>query len=121
MSRGPVLVVEDDFDVREALLDVLEGYGFETQGACDGVEALALLEGGLVPRVILLDVMMPRMHGIELRDRLLSDDRYATLPVVLLTADRRFEEEHSPSVHATLSKPVDLEELLEVVSRCCEE
>lgn len=118
-ARGPILVVDDDFDVREALLDVLDGCGFDVRSASDGLEALALLDAGLVPRVILLDVMMPRMDGVELRAQLLAHERYAALPVVLLTADRRVDERATLPVDATLPKPVDLDRLLEVVSRFC--
>lgn len=115
-GRGPVLVVDDDVDVREALCDVLADCGFEVRSAGDGVEALALLGAGLRPRVILLDLMMPRMDGAELRDRLQQDPALAAVPVVMLTADRRGEERIT-GADAELAKPVDLDELLRVLSR----
>lgn len=118
-GRGPVLVVDDDFDVREALLDVLADCGYDVRAAGDGVEALALLEAGLVPSVILLDLMMPRMDGVELRGKLLEREAYAALPVVLLTADRSSDERAGLPVDGTLAKPVDLDQLLDVISRYC--
>lgn len=118
-ERGPILIVEDDFDVRGALAEVLSDCGFDVRAASDGVEALELLDAGLVPRVILLDLMMPRMDGVELRRRLLECDAYAALPVVLLTADRRDDERGGLVVDGKLSKPVDLDDLLAVVTRYC--
>lgn len=118
-GRGPVFVVDDDVDVREALCEVLSDCGFEVSSAGDGLEALAQLGDGLRPRVILLDLMMPRMDGAELRDRLQQDAALAAVPVVMLTADRRGEEGLHTGADAQLEKPVDLDELLRVLNRFC--
>lgn len=116
-GRGPVLVVDDDFDVREALCEVLTECGFDVTAASDGQEALTLLQGGLSPSVILLDLMMPRMDGAELRTRLLEEPAFARLPVILLTADRRSEARPLVTADAFLRKPVDLDELLLILDR----
>lgn len=116
---GPVLIVEDDVDVRETLCEVLADCGFDVGSARDGVEALQQLEKGLLPRVIVLDLMMPRMDGAELRARLLAEPAFAAIPVVVLTADRRGEESARVSADVSLSKPVDLDELLRVLRRFC--
>lgn len=118
-ARGPVLVVDDDHDVRETLSEVLQQCGFVVEVASDGLEALALLEAGLSPKVILLDLMMPRMDGPELRERLLLDERFAHVPVIVLTADRRGAEQAEPSAAAALSKPVELDALLVTLGRFC--
>ena len=61
---GPVLVVDDDLDIREALAQILEDRGFEVITAANGQEALALLRSLKVcPALILLDLMMPIMDG----------------------------------------------------------
>ena len=91
-DRGPILVVDDDFDVREALLDVLTGCGFDVRAAGDGVEALALLDGGLVPRVILLDVMMPRMDAFAFRSAQRSHGAGLAAKVIVLSAAHDIED-----------------------------
>src|SRR5690348_5406718 len=59
----PILVVEDDDDVRDAMVQVLEAEGYDAIPASDGEDALGRLEAGLAPCLILLDLMMPRMDG----------------------------------------------------------
>src|SRR5258707_3926198 len=77
ISRDPhlVLVVDDDHDLRESLREVLEDQGFATLGACNGKEAIELLETRGQPRpcVILLDLMMPVMTGFDVLDRIRRD------------------------------------------------
>ena len=62
---APVMIVDDDFDVRELFADSLAEEGYVVETACNGQEALELLRGGAVPvpGVILLDLMMPVMDG----------------------------------------------------------
>ena len=60
---GGVLIVDDEPDLREAFRDVLIASGFEAHTAEDGAAALELVRDGVVPDVILLDLMMPRMNG----------------------------------------------------------
>jgi CheY-like chemotaxis protein len=62
-----ILLVEDDFDVREALVETLRDRGYEVESASDGEQALHILQGGARPGLILLDLMMPRMSGSEFR------------------------------------------------------
>src|SRR5437764_1502214 len=73
---GPnlVLVVDDDFDIREALSDVLAPEGYSVLTAADGGEALERLRGGVRPAVMLLDLMMPRVSGVEVIDALRKDE-----------------------------------------------
>jgi CheY-like chemotaxis protein len=61
-----LLLVEDEAAVREVLLRTLQSNGYEVTTACHGGEALALLEQGLVPQLILSDVVMPEMGGFDL-------------------------------------------------------
>ena len=64
---APVLVVEDTDDGREVMGALLEMEGYRVAYAVDGRDALDQLDGGLSPCLILLDVSMPRMDGIEFR------------------------------------------------------
>jgi CheY-like chemotaxis protein len=80
-----VLVVDDEAGARRALMRLLAQEGYETVGAGDGGEALRAL-GARAPDVILLDLMMPGMDGLELLEALQGHPQWKALPVVVLTA-----------------------------------
>lgn len=113
------MIVEDDRAVRETIQDVLEGDGFRVTQAANGREALDHLRRGL-PRVILLDLMMPVMDGWQFRDELQRDPTYASIPVVVMSADAGLERKVARmEAAAVLQKPVTLDRLLETVRRFC--
>lgn len=89
MSPSPakprVLVVEDEADIRDLLLMTLEGAGFEAFGAADGLEGLEKCLT-LKPGCLVLDLMLPRLDGLELCRRLRLDGRFRALPIIMLTA-----------------------------------
>ncbi len=117
----PVLVVDDDFDVRDAIADVLEMEGIPAVFAADGIEALQWLRENPAPCLILLDWMMPRCDGASFREAQQSDPELARIPVVLLTADARIDEKmRALAVEDFLRKPVDLERLSSVIRRYCD-
>ena len=118
MSPFSILLVEDDFDVREALVETLRDRGYAVEAASDGEQAMLLLRAGARPGLILLDLMMPRMSGSEFRTAQLVDPALASLPVVLLSADGRMEEKAvALKVHSAIRKPIDLDELFSVIER----
>src|SRR2546427_6368423 len=85
---APVLVIEDNTEVRQALVALLEAEGYGVVEAGDGVSALRLLRAGEVrPCLIVLDLMMPRMSGWDFRMEQNSDRRLAAIPVVVVPAD----------------------------------
>jgi CheY-like chemotaxis protein len=113
-----ILLVEDDFDVREALAETLRDIGYTVDCAVDGEQALAYLRSGGRPGLILLDLMMPRMSGSEFRMIQKVDPEFAHLPVVLLSADGRMEEKaRALQTHGAIRKPIDLDHLLSVIER----
>ncbi|HWC65272.1 MAG TPA: response regulator [Thermoanaerobaculia bacterium] len=111
-----VLVVEDDADVREALLLLLEDEGVHAVGATDGHDALDKIARGFRPSLILLDLMMPVMDGeLFLRARK-ADPRLASIPVVIVSAMQRMKvapEEYD--VDEMILKPIDPARVLETV------
>jgi CheY-like chemotaxis protein len=112
------LLVEDDFDVREALVETLLDRGYEVESASDGEQAIQLLRAGARPGLILLDLMMPRMSGSEFRVAQLADAKLSELPVVLLSADGRMEEKAvALKVEGAIRKPIDLDELFSMIER----
>ena len=85
MEKPRVLVVEDTDDARDVLARMLRLGGFNPVTAENGSVALGELEKR-TPDLVLLDLMMPHMNGVQLLDRMRHDPRWADLPVVLLTA-----------------------------------
>ena len=80
-----VLVVDDEKDIRELLIDELNDSGFRATGAVNGAEALDRVYKDR-PDIMLLDLMMPVMDGVQVLKSLKSNPHTADLPVVLLTA-----------------------------------
>jgi CheY-like chemotaxis protein len=114
---APVMIVEDDFDVRTLFADSLSEAGYEVETASNGREALELLRAGQVPvpGVILLDLMMPIMDGWKMREELLADPALHAIPVVMMTASRGI----GGGPDDVLLKPFPLEALLATVERYC--
>jgi len=113
-----VLLVEDDFDLRDALIPVLEYDGHQVVGAANGREALEQLRSGQRPSLILLDLMMPEMDGSQFRAEQLRDPELASIPVVVVSADAYAEQKAAVlGAVACLRKPVDIDDLLEEIRR----
>jgi len=121
MAGDQVLVVEDNARNMRLLRDVLEATGYRTLEASTAAQALTLAAEHR-PAVVLMDIRLPDMDGLEALRRLKVDERTATIPVVAVTAqamkgDReRFTE---AGFDGYLSKPVDVDELLAVVQIYC--
>jgi CheY-like chemotaxis protein len=86
-----VLVVDDNEDNLQIMSRILLGRGFEVRTARDGKSALRSLEQQL-PDVVLLDIMMPEMDGIEVLDRIRANPQSASLPVILVTGKGQDED-----------------------------
>jgi len=84
-ARTAVLVVEDDADIRDLLRYNLEQEGFAVEEAGDGADALRLIERR-TPELMILDLMLPGMSGLELCRKLRNTAATATLPILILTA-----------------------------------
>jgi CheY-like chemotaxis protein len=117
----PVLIVDDNPDIREALSALLETRGFATVCADNGATALALLRNHRVdPCVILLDLSMPVMDGASFRREQQHDPELSRLPVVLYSgiADPA-REAAALGVEHYFMKPLNLEKLVTVVASHC--
>lgn len=114
---GPVLVVEDDPDQRDAVVLALQHAGYAVVAAADGFEALELLQTGTRPCLILLDLMMPEMDGVQFRKEQLKSAATADIPVVVVSAFGQRTRAKSLQVADYLSKPVEIDQLVAVVDR----
>jgi CheY-like chemotaxis protein len=113
-----VLVVDDDDELRELIALHLNASGYETLEAGDGVAALQLLREGPPLSLMLLDLRMPRMNGLELLDRLRTEQALDGIPVVVLTGDNQAGIQAIASgARDFLRKPVSPEELVATVHR----
>ena len=86
-----VLVVDDNEDNRHIVEDILRRRGFEVETAASGPLALEAIERQR-PDVVLLDVMMPSMSGMEVLDRIKANPQIASIPVIMVTAKAADED-----------------------------
>jgi CheY-like chemotaxis protein len=117
-GRGTVLVVDDDPDILEIVTVVLGLYEVPTVTACDGVDALEVMrgEGGL--GLVLLDLMMPRMSGVEVLAEMKRDPALADMPVVVVSGNYQTEGAVlAMGANEYLVKPIDVDVLMRVVAR----
>ena len=84
-STKKILVVDDEPDVRNFLAACIEDAGFQVDTACDGAEALEKLQAD-PPDLMTLDMVMPRVSGINLMRKLRAMDKFTRLPVIVITA-----------------------------------
>jgi CheY-like chemotaxis protein len=114
-QRKPVLIVDDDRDIREGLQELLEAEGQTVFTAMDGQDALERLASIPRPGLVLLDLMMPRMNGQTFIERVRGDPKMRDLSIVVLTASPM----KVPEVAGLLRKPPDVDELISLVERFC--
>jgi CheY-like chemotaxis protein len=117
-----VLIVDDDYAIRDMLREALEDAGYNVMSAEHGAQALEQLRGATqLPRVILLDLMMPVMSGWEFRMAQQADDRLAGIPVLVLSARLGMSHEaYSMSADGFIPKPMNIARLLDMVERYCD-
>ena len=112
-----ILVVDDDDAIRALLRTVLRRRGFVVDTARNGVEALEEI-GARRYALIVLDLMMPRMSGHELLEKLLSESIMTRPRVLILTAGIEARPFDSTLVVGMIHKPFDVELLLDTVAGC---
>ena len=122
MAGEQILVVEDNQKNMKLLRDVLEAKGYRTLEATTGVDAVELAtEHG--PDLVLMDVQLPDIDGLEALGRLRADARTASIPVLAVTAQAMHGDRErflAAGFDAYISKPVDIVELVGTVKQHCE-
>ncbi|MCP4374343.1 MAG: response regulator [Deltaproteobacteria bacterium] len=123
-----VLCVDDDPDIRLFVVTVLEENGYTPLTATNGEEGLEIIKKER-PDLVTLDVLMPRQSGIKMYRELRTDDSLKNIPVILLSGIARrtflrsqealteFGSENVPEPEAYLEKPVEPEELAEMIKK----
>lgn len=108
-----ILVVDDDVYVADTMQRGLQKRGYETVTAYNGIEALGLVQDQH-PDLIILDISMPRMNGIEVCHRLRADEKTKSIPIIFLTARSMIEDKiegFEAGADDYLTKPFDIQEL----------
>jgi putative nucleotidyltransferase with HDIG domain len=121
MALDRILVVDDEETIREIVSSMLTGAQFRTRQAASGVEALALLDSGEEFDLVLSDLLMPEMHGLDLLER--AKERYPNVPVVMVTAVNDIQaalQALRNGAYDYLLKPFEREQLLATVRRALE-
>ena len=117
-ERRTVLVVDDDPDILEIITIVLGLYDVTAVTASDGIEALAAMRGSGELGLVLLDLMMPRMNGVDVLAAMKRDPALATIPVIVVSGNYHTEQAVlAMGADEYLVKPVDVDVLMRVVSR----
>ncbi len=115
--RGRVLIVEDDPAIRELATESLEEFGgYEVQSAIgqDAIDCARTWK----PDVILLDIFLPQMDGVEIAETLREHPKTRQIPIIVMSANTRIDEfAAAVGTPYVLRKPMTIDELLEIVGR----
>jgi CheY-like chemotaxis protein len=121
LAGDTVLVIEDDPDIRGAIVALLESRGYatlEAEHGRAGLERLSVRPTRIC--LILLDLFMPEMNGWAFRAAQGKDPDLAAIPVIVVSADAEAARRAvTPGVVAALTKPVDFDRLLHLVGQHC--
>lgn len=119
MSEKTVLCIEDNFHNRLLVNRILSSHGYTVIEAKDGVEGLEMIRS-LKPPLVLLDIDLPGMDGIEVVGHIRADDLIRDIPVIALTASA-MQGDRERFLHAGcddyLSKPIQVTQLLDMIAR----
>ncbi|MBW4572041.1 MAG: response regulator [Tolypothrix carrinoi HA7290-LM1] len=112
-----ILVVDDTPDNLFLIETVLQAEGYQVEVADNGQDALSMIEAE-PPALLLLDVMMPGMHGYEVVRRIRQNSNLPFIPIILITGCEQLDtsEQFDVAVEGFISKPIDFDELLKQVS-----
>jgi len=118
-TKRTVLIVDDSISARRASAQVMRDAGYEVLTAIDGMDAVAVLEQ-TVPDVVLVDMEMPRMNGLELTAHLRARESTKNIPIIMITSrstEKHRQQGDSAGVDAYLVKPFNEDQLLQHMDR----
>jgi CheY-like chemotaxis protein len=114
----PILVVDDDDDLRQGVVGLLEGRGYAVAEAGDGAAALALLRRGLRPALVLLDLVMPIMDGESFCRIWQADASLSSIPVVIVSAEPTIALKAAACrANGFIAKPLEPHTLFEAIAQ----
>ncbi len=114
-----ILIVDDEQDIVESLKFVLESYDYTCYCAYNGEDGLKLARD-IVPDLIILDVMMPRINGYKISRLLKFDKKYKDIPILMVTARSQEEDKligEETGADEYITKPFDLDDVVKTVNK----
>lgn len=120
--KKPILIIEDDMDIRQSMSDIFEDLGYKVYTAANGQEGLNVLrKTEHPPGLIILDLMMPIMDGEGFRAEQVKDEALIKIPTVLLSADSRLPiRAKDIGFQEYVKKPIDLDHLISLAQKYCD-
>lgn len=116
-----ILLLEDNADMLNMLAQVLEWGGYEVIAGRSGQAGIDLLEAGAqLPDIIISDLLMPEMGGLEFLDYVRSNEHWADLPVIIMSAHSSSKDQQEAMQHGAddfLVKPFNLEDFNEILAK----
>ena len=117
---GLILLIEDDFMLRGSLATLLDAEGYKVESSANALDALQRLDRPPKPSLILLDIMLPYMDGLEFRAVQRRMRNIADIPVIVITAvGIRPEVANELGLETAFFKPLDPARLLAAIRRLC--
>ena len=118
-SEKKILIVDDEQDIVETLKFILETQGYTCFCAYNGEDGLNLAKE-IMPDLIILDVMMPKINGYKISRLLKYDNKYKDIPIIMVTARSQEQDKligEETGVNEYISKPFELNDILESVKK----
>lgn len=116
MQQLKAVIIEDDLALGELFAEILDESGFQTVLIRDGAGAFQRLTE-TCPNIVLLDMHLPHVSGVEILTQIRGDDRLKTVKVLAITADARLAESVSSIADVTFLKPVGYKLVKDMVTR----
>ncbi len=113
------LVVDDSLTARRTLAEFVQDMGYEVRTARDGLEAIDIIEGK-IPDIVLADLEMPRMNGLELTTHIRAKKETRDIPIIMITSrstEKHRQQAESAGVNIYLTKPFSEDELMQHIEQ----
>ena len=117
-TKKKILIVDDEIDIVETLKFILEDAGYQCYCAFDGEEGLNLARE-IMPDLMILDVMMPKINGYKISRLLKYDNKYKNIPIMMITARSQDEDKmigEETGVNEYITKPFELDYVVSKVN-----
>src|SRR5512135_299307 len=120
MEKPSALIIEDDRDIVALFRHVLDLAGYRTEIVLDGKVAVEhLTQGTPEPDIVLLDLGLPNVSGVEILTMMRTDERLKKIPVVVITAHAHLAETLPVAPQLVLIKPVNIEQMSRLIRQIC--
>lgn len=117
-TKKKILIVDDEIDIVETLKFILEDVGYQCYCAFDGEEGLNLARE-IMPDLMILDVMMPKINGYKISRLLKYDNKYKNIPIMMVTARSQDEDKligEETGVNEYITKPFEIDYVVKKVN-----